>query len=165
MFLWNLNWSLYPPDVNPLCSHMRWFSLLRRDGTPLPVFERVASMTRRPSDYLPRLTLYAENMTVETSTYCPGSILVGEFQVLNSGYPGTFTATVQTAVPPGGPEVEVFPPDPSAGDTVQVYADTTNLRPGLHTIYLNVAATIEEEAYAQMIQGYIVIGEGQEGCE
>ncbi len=32
MFLWNLNWALYPPGISPLCSHMRWFSILRQQG-------------------------------------------------------------------------------------------------------------------------------------
>jgi hypothetical protein len=162
MFLWNLNWALYPPDMTPLCSHMRWFSLLRADGSPLPVFQRVAAMPRRFSDYLPRLTLYARDMTVEASMACPGSVLVGEFQVVNSGYPGTFTAQVEGVSPPDGPMLEVYPPRVASGDTVQVYADTANLLPGLHTIYVNVTATIGEQIVAEMIQGYIVVTEG--GC-
>ncbi|GIV82005.1 MAG: hypothetical protein KatS3mg051_1359 [Anaerolineae bacterium] len=162
MFLWNLNWALYPPDMTPLCSHMRWFSLLRADGSPLPVFQRVASMPRRFSDYLPRLTLYARDMTVETGMACPGSVPVGEFQVVNSGYPGTFTAQVEGVSPPDGPALEVYPPRVASGDTVQVYADTTNLLPGLHTIYVNVTASIGDQLVAETIQGYIVVTDG--GC-
>jgi hypothetical protein len=164
MFLWNLNWSLYPPDVNALCSHMRWFSVLRRDGSTLPVFDRVAGMPHRPSDYLPRMTLYAQNMTVETSAFCPGSVMVGEFTVLNTGYPGAFTASVQAAAPPGGPEVEVYPPTVDSGDTVQVFADTETLPPGLHVIYVNVTATVDDQMMAQAIQGYIVVNDVQGGC-
>lgn len=163
MFLWNLNWSLYPPDITPMCSHMRWFSLLRQDGSPTPVFNSVANMPRRFSDYQPRLTIDAPNMTVETPESCPGKILVGEFRVLNSGYPGHFTAQISAAVPPGGPEVEVIPERVSNNDTVQVFADTEMLPPGLHTIYLNVSTMIGDTIVAETIQGYIVVRTGG-GC-
>lgn len=157
MFLWNLNWSLYEHNITPLCSHMRWFSVLRSDGTPLPVFQRVATMPRRYSDYQPWLTINAENLTVETSTYCPGSVMVGEFQVLNTGYPRNFTATVEAAVPPVGPEVELLPATVTNGETVQVFADVQGMTPGLHVIYINVSTMAGDERLAQMIQGYIVV--------
>jgi hypothetical protein len=162
MFLWNLNWALYPPGVNPLCSHMRWFSVLKSDGTPLPVFNAVAAMRHRYSDYLPRLTIYAENMTVEVSVDCPGDVLVGEFKVVNSGYPGSFRARIEGVSPPGGPVIEVYPANARAGDTVQVYADTTGLPLGLNVIYINTEATIGARTVSQMIQGYIVVTET--GC-
>ncbi len=163
MFLWNLNWSLYPPEVNAWCSHMRWFSVLRADGSLLPVFNRVAAMPRRVSDYLPHLTLYAQNMSVQAGVNCPGSMVVGTFDVVNSGYPGHFTADVQAISPPGGPELEVYPPRVRDGDTVQVYADTTALPPGLHVIFVNVTTTIGDQIVAEMIQGYIVVTEDG-GC-
>ena len=37
---------------------------------------QVAAMPHRYSDYLPNLTIYAEDLSVETSIYCPGSVLV-----------------------------------------------------------------------------------------
>lgn len=157
MFLWNLNWSLYPHDVDPACSHMRWFSVLRSDGSPLPVFERVAAMPRRTSDYAPRLTLYAEQMTAEASFACPGSIKVGEFDVVNAGYPGRFTATVEAPASPVGPAVEVYPPEVSSGERVSVYADTTGLAPGVYTVYVNATAAIGGDLVSEMIQGYIVV--------
>jgi hypothetical protein len=163
-FLWNLNWALYTPAVSPMCSHMRWFSVLDSKGNPLPVFQRVAAMPHRYSDYLPHLTIYAETMSTETSIYCPGSVLVGEFDVVNSGYPGAFTATVDVAVPPGGPPVEVYPQRLHNGDRVQVFADTTDLPPGLHVIYLNVRTTIGERAVAEVIQGYIVVTDLPGSC-
>ena len=162
MFLWNLNWSYYPPDNTPMCSHMRWFSLLRQDGSPTATFNGVATMPRGVSDYLPKLMIDAPNMTVETPQSCPGAILVGEFRVLNGGYPGQFTAEVKAAVPPGGPEVEVQPATVTNGDTVQVFADTETLPPGLHTIYLNVSAQIGDTIVAETIQGYIVVR--SDGC-
>lgn len=164
MFLWNLNWSLFPHDVEPPCSHMRWFSVLRGDGSTLPVFERVASMPRRTSDYLPRLTLYAEQMTAEASVACPASIQVGEFDVVNSGYPGSFTATVEAPVSPVGPAVEVFPPEVRSGESVSVYADTTGLAPGVYTVYVNVTTTIDNDLVSEMIQGYIVVRQDAALC-
>jgi hypothetical protein len=143
---------------------MRWFGVLDSKGNPLPVFERVAAMPRRYSDYLPHLTIFAENMSAETSIYCPGSVLVGEFEVINSGYPGDFTATVDIAVPPGGPSVEIYPASLRNGDRVQVFADTTDLPPGLHVIYLNVHTTIGGRAVAEVIQGYIVVTDLAREC-
>jgi hypothetical protein len=163
MFLWNLNFSLYGPETLSMCSHMRWFSVLRSDGSPLPVFSRVATMPRRPSNYLPQLTLYTQSMTIETGPECPGLILVGEFQVLNSGYPGAFIAEVQAVSPPGGPTVEVMPTTVSSGDTVQVFANTEKLIPGLYIIYVNVTATIEDQNVSQALQGYIVVDQSK-GC-
>ena len=165
MFLWNLNWSLYPHGVDPLCSHMRWFSVLRADGSTLPVFNSVANMPRRYSDYQPSLTLYAPDLTAEASLYCPGSVLVGEVGVANGGYPaGGFRATVEAVAPPGGPALSVYPEAVRSGDMVQVYADTTGLDPGLHTIYINVTATINGETVGETIQGYLVVNEDGGGC-
>lgn len=164
MFLWNLNWALYEPEVNPLCSHMRWFGVLKSDGTRLPVFQRVAAMPRRYSDYLPKLTIYAEDLSVETSMYCPGSVMVGEFEVVNSGYPGNFSATVDVATPPNGPTVTIYPERLRNGDRVQVFADTTDVPPGLHIIYLNVQTTIGGRAVSEVIQGYVVVTDIAGGC-
>lgn len=164
MFLWNLNWSLYPPGITPLCSHMRWFSVLRSNGSTLPVFEQVANMPHRYSDYLPHLTIYAPQMTVQASTYCPGSVMVGEFKVINTGYPGSFTAAVSAVVPPGGPKPDIYPPNVKNGDTVQVFADTKGLSPGMYLIYINVSSTIGDQMVAEMIQGYVVVSDLQGGC-
>ena len=165
MFLWNLNWALYPPGVVPMCSHMRWFGILRQDGSPLPVFQSVATMPRRYSDYQPRLTLYAANMTAEVSVYCPLKVLVGEVQVLNTGYPGGgFVAQVEAVAEPDGPTLEIYPQTVRSGDTVQLYADTSNLEVGLHVVYLNVTATIGDQFVAETIQGYIVVNDSPGWC-
>lgn len=165
MFLWNLNWALYPPETNALCSHMRWFSLLRADGSPTVTFQRVAAMPRRASDYAPSLAVYAEDMTADASMFCPVSLKVGSFQVLNAGYPGTrFSAEVQAVVSPTGPPVEVYPPTAYSGDTVEVYANTTGLGPGLYVIYVNVTAIIGGDLVAQMVQGNVVINDVQGPC-
>ena len=165
MFLWNLNWSLYEPGMTPLCSHMRWFSILRSDGSRLPVFDSVANMTHRTSSYLPTLTIYAEDMTVETSAYCPGSILVGEFDVINTGYPGNFSAQLEVSAPPGGPAMEIYPQTVQNGDTVQLFADTSDVLPGFYVVYVNVTADIDNQRVSEMIQGYVVINDIEGGCQ
>ncbi|NLF78586.1 MAG: hypothetical protein GX573_23070, partial [Chloroflexi bacterium] len=52
---------------------------------------------------------------------------------------------------------EIFPPEVTNGDTVEVFADTENLEPGMHIIYVNVSALIGEQRVAETIQGYIVV--------
>src|SRR5690606_30384901 len=111
-----------------------------------------------------RLTLYAEQMTAEASFACPDSIQVGTFDVVNSGYPGGFTATVEAPVSPVGPAVEVYPPEVTSGETVTVFADTTGLAPGVHTIYVNVTATIGGDLVSEMIQGYVVVRQDAALC-
>jgi hypothetical protein len=81
---------------------------------------------------------------------------------VNSGYPGSFRARIEGVSPPGGPVIEVYPANARAGDTVQVYADTTGLPLGLNVIYINTEATIGARTVSQMIQGYIVVTET--GC-
>ena len=108
MFLWNLNFSQRGDDGSlPTCSHMRWFGLLKRDGSPTIAYNSVAAMPKRYSRYLPRMKLYADEMTLETSTFCPGLQRVGRFEVGNIGYPGGFTAVVEPAESPLGPPVTV----------------------------------------------------------
>lgn len=41
LFLWNLNWSQLPESALDRCSHMRWFSLLRADGSPTPALQQL----------------------------------------------------------------------------------------------------------------------------
>lgn len=165
MFLWNLNWALYDFNVNAACSHMRWFSVLDSKGQKLPVFERVAAMPHRYSRYQPRLTLYATNMSAEVSTSCPGPTVIGEFQVVNTGYPGSsFAVQVTVSVPPGGPPVEVLPPDIRIGDTVQLVADTTGLAPNLYILYANVTATIDNQPVSESIQSFLIVTDLPGGC-
>lgn len=38
LFVWNLDWNLYPPEVEPPCSHLRWYAMLDSRGESLPVF-------------------------------------------------------------------------------------------------------------------------------
>ena len=168
MFLWNLNWSQRADDGSlPICSHMRWFGLLRRDGSPTAAFARVQSMPKRYSRYLPQMTLYADDMTLEVSSFCPGTYTVGTFNVGNTGYPGSFTASIEPAFAPFGPPVRAIPESVRVGDDVEVLTDTTGLSAGLYLVYINVRSTIAGELHAQNVRGFVIIRDapvGQDGC-
>lgn len=47
LFLWNLNWAQLPETAVPLCSHMRWFSLLDANGKTTAALEAFALSSRR----------------------------------------------------------------------------------------------------------------------
>ncbi|MFP4322051.1 MAG: hypothetical protein ACLFTK_06325 [Anaerolineales bacterium] len=162
-FLWNLNFSMRPNDGSlAMCSHQRWFGLLRQDGTPTLAFQRVATMPKRYSDYLPTMILYADDMTVETSAFCPGQVQVGQFNVGNTGYPGNFTARVEPATAPNGPPVNVSTTSARVGTDVDVFVDATGLSPGLHVVYVNVRATIGGQLRAQNVRGFVIVRESND---
>jgi hypothetical protein len=164
-FLWNLNFSMRADDGSlPMCSHMRWFGLLKRDGSRTLAFERVAAMPKRYSRYLPQMILYAQEMTLETALDCPGRQSVGRFEVGNTGYPGGFSASIQPALAPLGPAVEVSLASARAGQEVEVFADTTNLSPGLYLIYVNVRTTIGGVLQAQNIRGFVIVRQSSTGA-
>lgn len=157
-FLWNLNFSMRPDDGSlPACSHMRWFGLLKRDGSRTQAFERVAAMPKRYSRYLPQMILYTQEMTLETSISCQGRQEVGQFEVGNTGYPGGFSATIQPAQAPLGPPVEVSSQTARVGDTISVFVDTSALESGLYLIYINVRTTIGGVLQAQNVRGFVIV--------
>ncbi len=163
-FLWNLNFSQRPNDGSlAMCSHQRWFGLLRLDGSRTLAYQRMASLPKRYSNYLPTMILYADEMTAETSVFCPGSVQVGTFNVGNTGYPGSFTASIQPAVSPNGPPVEVSASSARVGSNVDVFVDATGLSPGLHVVYVNVRATIGGQLRAQNVRGFVIVRETGDG--
>ena len=163
-FLWNLNWSLLPAEALSDCNHMRWFSILDRNGQPTLTYNRVANMPRRPAELVPQMALVADQMTVEIGVTCPDLVEVGRFDVTNVGYPGEFTVDVSPAASFSGPEVIVTPERADLGDTVVVYADTTDLTTGLYIIYVNVQATIAGRRVSQSIEGYVIVSDSYAAC-
>jgi hypothetical protein len=167
MFLWNLNFSLRANDGSLApCSHMRWFGLLRNNGEPTVAYNRVAAMPKRYSRYLPSMTLYANEMSLEVGQFCGGRYKVGEFTVANTGYPGSFSASVEPANAPLTPLVEAFPATVSSGQSVDVYVTTTGLDPGRYVLFINVRTTIGGQLYAQNVRGYLTVQDTlvTEGC-
>jgi hypothetical protein len=163
MFVWNLNW--HQQHWLNMCNHQRWFSLLRLNGEQTTAFQRLRAMERRYSDYLPRLELRADTMSVEVALACPRKIPLGKFVIANTGYPAPLTVKVQPVNGPTPPFVEVSPKEARPGDTVNVVVDTTGMdQPGQYTIFINVTATIGERRISQSIQGYVVAGQTNVSC-
>jgi len=163
-FLWNLNFSQRADDGSlAICNHMRWFGLLKRDGTRTEAFFRVAQMPKRYSNYLPTMKLYADDMTYETSVLCPNVYTLGSFTVGNTGYPGNFSASITPAQAPYGPVIITSRQTASVGQQVNITVDTTGLDPSLYLVYVNVRATIGGEITSQAIRGFLIVREGVAG--
>jgi len=158
MFLWNLNFSQRADDGSlPTCSHMRWFGLLRRDGSTTSAFDAVAAMPKRYSRYLPTMKLYADAMTLEISSVCSGVYNLGRFTLGNTGYPGQFTANIEPAEQPLGPSLRLSQTSARVGDEITVSTDITGLQAGLYLVYINVRANIGGQLRAQNVRGFVVV--------
>lgn len=164
-FLWNLNWSQLPLEALSPCNHMRWFSLLNSRGEPTLAFNTVARMDRRPAELSPEMTLASDAMTVEVGETCLGVVQVGQFTVQNTGYPGEFEVDVLPAVSFSGPVVFTEPSTAEIGDTVRVYADTTDLTTGLYIVYINAQTTIAGRRISQTLEGYVIVSESFAACQ
>jgi pyruvate-formate lyase-activating enzyme len=156
MFLWNLDWQRYGRDIEPACSHLRWFSLLESDGTPTDTYRAVAAMPRRVSAYRPRLearplllpgqTLSAGNVpTYPLAAFCPNAVAVGQFQIVNTGWPAQVTIAVEPAAldAPGMPGVAVSAAQARFGDRVVIYAAASDTPPGVYLLVVNLRTTFE----------------------
>ncbi len=156
MFLWNLNWQMYAPEVEDPCSHLRWYGILERDGTPTATYRAVAAMPHRYSAYLPRLEarpLADESgdvipvtrdgqWTYTIAAFCPRVVPVGEFQVINSGWPAALNVQVEPQSLPleGFPQVYVSTPQARPGERVTIYADVSTTAPGEYLLAVNLRA-------------------------
>lgn len=164
MFLWNLNWSMIPPEALSMCSHMRWFAILKGNGDPTVALNRVAAMPRRPGSLTPNMELVANDMTVEIGAACTGPVEVGTFDVINTGLRGTFTATIEPAQPIAGPPVTVSTDRARPGDRVTVFADATGLAPDMYVIFINIRTTISGQRVVQNLRGFVVVTDSFADC-
>ena len=181
MFLWNLNWSMIPPDALNICSHMRFFSLLKANGEPTLAMDRVIAMPRRAREFIPgnpnsailivvvepepEMALVSDAMTVEVGVTCPAVVRVGEFDVVNVGKGGTFSATIAPAQSISGPQVTVSTEVANPGDTVTVYADTTGLDPDMYVIFINIRSELNGERVSQNMRGFVIVSESFGACQ
>ncbi|GAB4574987.1 MAG: hypothetical protein Kow0077_24270 [Anaerolineae bacterium] len=154
MFLWNLNWQQYEHSYEDPCSHLRWYGILEPDGSPTATFNAVAAMPRRYSAYLPRVEarpLPPEGYdtpqlnrdgqwTYALAAFCPRTVAVGEFEVINTGWPAAvnFTVEPQNAPVPGMPQVFVSTDQARFGDRVTIYADASETAPGEYLLVVNL---------------------------
>ncbi len=156
MFLWNLNWQLYENDYEDPCSHLRWFSLLNADGTPTATYYAVAAMPHRYSLYLPRLEarpvvpegqvtipINREGQWIYTiAAFCPRVVTVGEFEVINTGWPAALNVTLEPQSVPiaGMPQVFVSTDQARVGDRVTLYTDVSATAPGEYLLVVDMQA-------------------------
>ncbi len=163
MFVWNLNWNQLA-GLRP-CSHMRWFSLLRSDGSPTLAFQRLQQMERHTSDYLPHLELHADAMSVEVSLSCLHRVPLGSFTIENTGYPAATAVTIEPAASPDPPYAEVSPAQARVGDTVTVFVNPKGIKqPGQYTVYINVKADVDGRVLSQHLQGYVIASQSDLKC-
>ncbi len=152
-FLWNLDWQLSDMDQ---CNQMRWFGLLNRDGTPNAIYHRFANAPRRYSDYEPILSTWTEDMTEIVEAYCPDDIKIGEFQVLNTGYPVPLQARIEPVQGAGIPLTYVSREAAQSGQKIDVFVETGNVEPGLHMVVVNVVMFRHGRRVSTNVRGWVL---------
>jgi len=63
---------------------------------------------------------------------------VGEFEIVNSGWPAALNITVEPMTAPTMPEVFVSTPQARFGDRVVIYADVSAIGPGQYLLVVNL---------------------------
>ena len=162
-FVWNLNWQLQT-WLNA-CNHQRWFGLLKANGEPTLAFRRLQAMEHHYSDYQPHLSLQGDPMVVNVSLACLQRIPLGQFKIVNSGYPIAEPLSVQAVNGIDPPYVTVKPTTARVGDTVNVTIDPIGMRdPGQYTVYVNVKTMVEGKPVSQSTQGTIIATQSADVC-
>ncbi|MBN2470590.1 MAG: hypothetical protein JXN59_07695, partial [Anaerolineae bacterium] len=153
MFLWNLNWQLYEHDYEDPCSHLRWYGILEPDGAPTATYHAVAAMPRRTSSYLPQvaaqpispaddqpLLMGDSQWTYPIAAFCPRLVAVGQFELVNTGWPASISFTIepQNAPAPGMPRVYASTEQARFGDRVTIFADVSQTAPGDYLLVVNL---------------------------
>lgn len=154
LFLWNLNWQQYSTDYEDACSHLRWYGILEPDGTPTDTFRAVVAMPHRYSAYLPRIEAVpvsapgfdsipvdvSGQWTASLAAFCPRVVPVGEFEIVNAGWPASVSITLepQNIPAPGMPQALVSTDQARFGDRVTLYADASQTPPGEYLLVVNL---------------------------
>ena len=139
IFLWNLDWNLYGEDYEPVCSHLRWYGFLNRDGTPLPVFYAVQDVPRRPPiEYRPDIGAVAHRLARIAEAGCADAVELGSFEVQVLGDPGDPLVEIEPANAPGRPIVATSRSTAHDGDKVDVLVDASGIEPGLYMVAVNL---------------------------
>lgn len=159
MFLWNLNWNTYPDyEYEPACSHLRWYGILNRDGTPLPVVSAIQNLPQRPPvEYRPEIGAVVTQLTRTAEAGCTGLMRMGDFTVYNAGYPGEFEVQIEAANAPGRPFVWTSAATATDGDTVEVFVDARGAAPGLYLIAINLRAFGTERMSSRVVRGWLLV--------
>jgi hypothetical protein len=158
MFLWNLNWNTYQQAYEPICSHLRWFSVLDGKGAPLPVFYAVQNLEKRPPEfYTPKVGALVVGLTKSVEAGCLGPLSLGSFTVLNTGYPGEMEVEVDPVNGPGRPVVWTSTATAKSGTPVEVLVDPSGIDPGLHMIAVNLRTVNSPRISSQVVRGWLLI--------
>jgi hypothetical protein len=169
MFLWNLDWDTYDTGYEPLCSQMRYYSLLNRDGSPTPAFNAVANMPKRFGSYTPMVgamvsrpgdpeaDVVARGMSFTVEAGCGGLVRLGSFKVINVGYPGPLNVEVMPANGPGRPVVSTSVDEAHDGTEVEVFVDTSGVQPGLHLVAVNLRSQDSRGVTSHVVRGWLLV--------
>ena len=131
MFLWNLNWNLYDESYEPLCSHLRWYGILNRDGSPLPVVRAVQEAPRRPAiEFRPSVGAVSLRLMKSVEAGCAGIVQLGSFTVQASDLPEGEKVSIEPANAPGRPRVWTSHEEAEDGDEIGVFVDARGMDPG-----------------------------------
>ncbi len=178
MFLWNLNWQQYADDYEDPCSHLRWYGILERDGAPTATYRAVAAMPHRYSAYLPlpearpappldafgtpALTppssldggpfeAAGADPVFQIAAFCPRLFSLGEWEVINAGWPADLTLRVEPQIFPDQdmPRLLASAEEVHFGDRLALYADVSMTPPGEYLL----VATLRGEYNERTISG------------
>ncbi len=178
MFVWNLDWHTYRPELP--CLHSRFYSLRYKNGSlaglPTPAYEAFAALKKRPGLSLkPRLEVSPAAQTLMVDLAAP-HIVTAVFTITNSGY-HSFTWTA--ALTPDSTFTPTMPVTQGAtGQTLWVvvnpsdiriapYSDTTMMWAGTFTATLSLTTvptdvlsapqtiTVVVKAIPQLLRTYL----------
>jgi hypothetical protein len=159
MFLWNLNWNLYDTSYEPTCSNLRWYAILNRDGTPLPVFYAIQDLPRRPAiEFRPDIGAVARRLTGTVEAGCAGVMRLGSFVVEVTGAEGQPPPVqLEPANAPGRPLVWTSVTEARDGDEVEVMVDARDIEPGLYLIGVNLRASGTDRVSSAFVRGWLLV--------
>jgi hypothetical protein len=158
MFLWNLNWQSYSASYEPMCSHLRWFSILQTNGSPLPAYTALQKMKKYPPlDYGPTVGITGEELSRTVEAGCAGITDMGSFTITNHGYPGSLRVEIKPANGPGLPTVWTSTYTATPGTTVDVLVDAKGVPPGLYMIGINVRSVGTPNLSSVLVQGWLIV--------
>ncbi|NDJ52051.1 MAG: hypothetical protein GYB68_03080 [Chloroflexi bacterium] len=159
MFLWNLNWNTYDASYESPCSHLRWYGILDTQGNKLPVYFAISNMVevQPPLEQRPILGAIIANLTETVEAGCASEMRLGEFEVINAGYPGPLSVEIVPANAPGRPFVTTSATAGSSGTDVDVFVDATGVEPGLHLIVVNLRSRYENRLNTLAVRGWLLV--------
>ncbi|MBN1120550.1 MAG: hypothetical protein JXJ17_05690 [Anaerolineae bacterium] len=158
MFLWNLNWNQFDEGYESPCSHLRWYAILNRDGSPLPAVEAIRNLPRRPPlEYRPELGAVVHGMTTSGEAGCLGMFQLGSFEVMVRGEPEPVTVQIEPVNGEGRPLVSTSVDAARSGDTVDVFVDAGGFDPGIYMIAINLNAAGSTQMSSEVVRGWFMI--------